>query len=299
MKRLIRLCFAILLAGWLLTPYAATQSTDPQPVGIIDHFDGKAADYLLKRKGEVEPISLFMPLFPNDMITIKKEQQTIQLVLQGEPQPITVLYKDSPFSVKPTGKVPSKLDHFWEFTKKFFSYWFTITQPKVQQPVHSKGQELSMPLLEKQSIFKPALLKAGKRVLSVGWINGKVPYQVQLATAQGEPLLTVNTENTFVELPEFHFETGKAYRITIKNADAPDWQKIIRGFKVVAQRPEYPDTLKSIRLPEKTRQTLQAAWLAKKHGKQWSYEAYQLVVSVENHAPAQELREALVWGKNR
>jgi hypothetical protein len=299
MKRLTKLCFATLLAGWLLTPYAATQSADPQPVGIIDNFDGKAADYLLERKGEVEPISLFKPLFPNDMITIKKKQQTIQLVLQGEPQPVSISYKDSPFSVNPTGKVPSKLDHFWESTKKFFSYWFIIIETNVPQSAHGKGKELSMPLLEKQSIFKPALLKAGKRALSVGWINGKAPYQVQLATAQGEPLLTVNTEDNFVKLPEFHFETGKAYRITIKNADAPDWQKIIRGFKVVAQRPEYPDIKSASLLSEKTRQTLQAAWLAEQHGKQWSYEAYQLAVGVENYATAQVLRNALVLGKNR
>ncbi|EDN67003.1 hypothetical protein BGP_3906 [Beggiatoa sp. PS] len=100
-------------------------------------------------------------------------------------------------------------------------------------------------------------------------------------------------------MPEFHFETDKAYRITIKNAVAPDWQKIIRGFKVVAQCPESPD-IKRAPLPEKTRQTLQAAWLAKQYGKQWSYEAYQLAVGVENYAPAQVLRrDALIWGKNR
>jgi hypothetical protein len=293
MKKLIKLCFALLLAGGPLIAYA-----DSQPVGIIDNFDGQATDYRLERQGKVEPISLFKPLFPNDIITIKKAQQTLQLVLQGEPQPISISRKDSPFSVKPTGKVPSKLNNLWESTKKFFNYWFFITETNVPQSAHGKGEELAMPLLEKQSIFKPALLKAGKRALSVGWINGKAPYQVQLATSQGEPLLTVNTEDNFVKLPEFYFETDKAYRITIKNAEAPDWQKIIRGFKVVAQRPESPD-IKRAPLPEKTRQTLQAAWLAKQHGKQWSYEAYQLVGNVKNYAPAQALQDALVLGKNR
>jgi hypothetical protein len=298
MKKLIKLCFAILLAGWLLTPYAATQSADPQPIGIIEHFDGKATDYLLERQGKVEPISLFKPLFPNDIITIKKKQQTLQVVLQGEPQPVSISHKDSPFSVKSTGKVPNKLKNLWESTKKFFNYWFFITETNVPQSVHGKGKELAMPLLEKQGIFKSALLKAGKRALSVEWINGKAPYQVQLTTSQEEPLLTVNTEDYFVKLPEFHFETGKAYRITIKNAEAPDLQKIIRGFKVEAQHPESPD-IKRAPLPEKTRQTLQAAWLAKQHGKQWSYEAYQLAVGVENYAPAQALQDALVLGKNR
>jgi hypothetical protein len=299
MKKLTKLCFATLLAGWLLTPFAATQSADQQPVGIIDNFDGKVTDYLLERKGEVEPISLFQPLFFNDIITIKKEQQTIQLVLQGEPQPINVSYKDSPFSINPTGRIPNKLDNSWESTKKFFKYWFTITETNIPQSAHGKGKELSMPLLEKQSIFKPALLKAGKRTLAVGWINGKPPYQVQLATSQGEPLFTIKTENTFVELPEFNFEVDTAYRVTIKNAEAPDWQKIIRGFKVVVKRPKYPAELKNLPLSETTRQILHAAWLVKQHGKQWYYEAYQLVVSVENHASAQVLQDALVLGKNR
>ena len=293
MKKL-KLCFGILLAGWLLTPYAAAQ-----PVGRIDHFDGKVTDYQLEQQGEEKPISLYMPLFPNDIITIKNKQHTIQLVLQGETQPVTVSYQNSPFSVKPTGKVPGKPDNLWQSTQKFFSYWFTITQPHVPQSVHGKGTELAMPVLEKQNIFKPARLKAGKRALSVGWIGGKAPYQVQLATAQGKTLLSVTAENTFVKLPEFHFETGKAYRITINNADAPDWQKIIRGFKVVAQCPEYPAELKNAHLPENTHRTLQATWLAKQHGNQWSYEAYQWIVNVKNYAQAQALQNALVLGMNR
>lgn len=295
MKKLIKPCLATLLATWLVTTYATT--TQP-PIGRIDDFDGTASDYLLKRQGEEQAIALFMPVFSDDIIIIKNKQHSLQLFLQGETQPVTVSYPESPFTVQATGKVPSRLDNFWESTKKFFSYWFTITQPNVPQPVHSKGTELSMPLLEKQSIFKPAILTAGKRALSVAWVGGKAPYQIQLATSQGKPLLTVETEKTSVTLPEFPLETGKAYRITIKNVDAPDWQKIIRGFQVVAHRPE-SDELTNIHLPEKTRQTLQAAWLAKQHGKQWSFEAYQLAVSIKNYAPALALQEALIWGRNR
>lgn len=296
MKKLIKPCLGTLLATWLLTTYATTTQS---PVGVIDQFDGTATDYLLKRQGKEQSIALFMPLLANDIIIIKNKRHTVQLILQGETQPVTVSYSDSPFTVQPTGKVPGKADNFWESTKKFFSYWFTITQPNVPKPVHSKGTELSMPLLEKQNIRKPALLTAGKRALSVAWLGGKAPFQVQLATSQKKVLFTVQTEKTSVTLPQFSFETDKAYRITIKNVEAPDWQRaMIRGFQVIAHRPE-SDELKNAHLPRRTRQTLQAAWLAKQHGKQWSFEAYQLAAGVKNYAPAQALQEALIWGRNR
>ncbi len=289
MKNRHKLYMGIIMAACSFNALAV----QPSQVGNIDDFDGTLTDYSIKRGSQTIAMQVYAPLYPSDSIQVSKNH-FVEIRECGKRHRIT--HQDSPYRVQSKScDVIGLADNIWLAIKDFAKYIVTIVPSGPSVDVHlpkSEGESPAMPILER-TFFKIPTLKAGKRVLSLQWFNGKAPYQVQITTADRGVLWETETTAQSVKTGEIDLKAGERYWLIVTAANHAQ-EPIELGFKAVARLPDYPARLQDQSLPENLRRTLQAGWLAEQDRIQWSFEAYQQVSDIaEHYGPARALREAL------
>jgi len=284
MKKRHQLYLCVIMAACSLNAY----STQSRQAGNIDDFDGELADYRIQRDRQFIPeVKVYTAIYPDDLIYVSKHH-FIEIRQCGKVHRIT--HKDSPFTVQQKCKEIGLIDNAWLSLKGFIQYLVTIVQePPVHSYTKSDKKPPVIPML-KGTFSSIPTLKAGKRALSISWFNGKLPYQVQITTAEKKLLWQTQTKAQSVKTEKIHLKANHFYWIIIKAANHTTEQE----FEAVAKLPDYPAPLQDNTSPENMRRTLQAAWLAEQDRIKWSFEAYQQVFDIaDNYGPARELRRAL------
>lgn len=289
------------LAALVFTSSAIAQ---PLVAGRIESFKGLASAYTLERNGKIKAVRVYAPVYQNDKITVKKPHHVLQLTLGGGHRQVKVTDKNSPYTVKDTGKVPNTWDNAWSWiTKLLTGYHEDKCDPKQMkcdpyEPVVRSQfyRRMSIPLLGKN----PTQMLAGKRRFYLRWYGGKPPYQVTIAH-NGQSLTTLPPVKTqWLETKPLSFQAGKNYQVTIQDKNG---KSVTKSFGVVAGI-KYPDGLQDASFSKKARQTVRATWLAsqnyekKKHKPGlWILEAYQQVSEIaDTHYPARILRDRFEKG---
>jgi len=289
MKNRHKLYMGIIMAACSFNAYA----TQPSQVGHIDDFDGTLTDYSIKRGTQTIAMPLYELLYFNDQIYVSKHH-SVEIRECGKRHRIT--HQDSPYRVQSKScDVIGLADNIWLAIKDFAKYIVTIVPSGPSVDVHSPKSEKqapTMPILEGTFYTIPSL-KAGKRVLSLQWFNGKAPFHVQITTVDKGVLWETETTAQSVKTGEIDLKAGESYWLIITAANYAN-QPLEFEFEAVAALPDYPARLQDQSLPENLRRTLQAGWLAEQDRIQWSFEAYQQVSDIaEYYGPARALREAL------
>jgi len=268
-------------------------------VGWIDDFEGEPNNYSLVRGEQPLPVEFFTPLQNGDKVKALHTQNRIILKF-GDKIQIEVTPENSPYIVEQVGQVPSKFDHLLTWVGEWITIWYREEKETEKQISSSiKGDADVPPYIKMLTVPKRPDQKMqvtiGTKPLYLGWAGGTPPYNVEIKREQ-------KTLVQLSELPTWRIHTLKClllqrgdYRVILSDAKQKPVEYI---FTVVANKPLYPPELQNANLPELTRLTLQAAWLASQDRGIWTFEAYQSVAPIaQYYRPARILRDTLEKGK--
>jgi hypothetical protein len=266
-------------------------------VGWIDDFEGEPNNYSLIRGEQPLPVEFFTPLQNGDKVKALHTQHRIILKF-GDETRIEVTQKNSPYIVKQVGQVPSKFDHLLTWVGEWLTIWYRKEKETAIQ-ISIKGDADVPPYIKMLTVPKYSEQKIqvtiGTKPLYLAWASGTPPYDVEIKRDQ-ETLVQLSG------LPTWRIHTLKClllqrgdYRVILSDAKHEPVEYI---FTVVANKPLYPPELQNANLPELTRLTLQAAWLASQDRGIWAFEAYQSVAPIaQYYQPARILRDTLEKGR--
>ena len=241
--------------------------------------------YSFMRDGKRLPIQ--STLLVGDQILVNKATPTIHLKL-GDNEVVKVNYENSPYTVKSTGRVSSISSNLWAWVKQVVTDWHDEELQTTVVTVNTKGvgddtpPNISAPntyLLKKRQSRN---LVAGTRALYLAWEGGKAPYELTIKSAGKALLILKGVQKKRIKTPDFSWMVGN-YDLQIKDVGNRTADYI---FTVVKSKPAYPKELLDTSVPEATRLTAQATWLAAQKKKKWVFEAYQQIAELAEHYPA-------------
>jgi len=282
---------------WLMPTYA-------NAVYIYD-LNGPPSAFLIKREGQkLHKIGPLKPLQVGDKITVRKpthdfehlpnKDNFITLALD-DGRLKTLTYADTqekPYSV-PTTVVdsPNLVDGIMNsFSISFNRLWKNHIQ--AIQLYTQDGNDKIIPLSMRLFKGNNAKLLAGNRALHLAWYDGKPPYQVRISSMADQTVIW----NQKTQTTEIHFEKQQIavgrYQVVVTDSQGA---KVTGEFTAVTEALPLSPEIEQSRLPELSKKTLQAAWLAKEGG--WHFEAYQQVTKITGYYPAQLVKLGLERGK--
>lgn len=250
--------------------------------------------YSIKRNGQNLPMQ--PRVLVSDQIVVDKENPMIKLNLNGEV--VEINQKNSPYTVKSTepvfwtewlNKIGLGMTELFKKQIQTFSNKFRFEDRGIDDDTPSAIPNLYTSLLKKRK-----RLVAGKRPLYLAWGGGKAPYELTIRGKKA-PVILGPFQNQRIKTPNLDLTVGD-YDLRICDA-RKECSKAYR-FTVVdkSELPGYPDELTDSDIPEASRLTAQAVWLAAQ--KKWAFEAYQQIVPLaESEPPARIVRDALEMGK--
>jgi hypothetical protein len=247
--------------------------------------------YSFMRDGKSLPIQ--PTLLVGDQIVVNKATPTIHLKL-GNNEVVKVNYENSPYTVKSKGNMSSTSSNLWAWLKQVVTDWHEEELQTTLASVNTRGigdtsPDISAPYTNLLKKYRYRNLVAGTRPLYLAWGGGKAPYELTIKSAAGKALLILKgVQKKRIKTPDFSWMVGN-YHLQIKDIDNRTADYI---FTVVKSKPAYPKEL--LEVPEATRLTAQAIWLAAQKKKKWVFEAYQQVAELaERYPAAQVVRHAL------
>jgi len=276
-------------------------------VGYVLTLSGPTEDFELLRNSRPIPIAVNKPLEKGDKIKVVKESHqkgttnydnSVTLLL-GMGELVTLTHKETQsksYRVENSQQVPSVLGNFIASLAKSFNGWQEHHVHLIS--VYTRGNQknrdpLRMPLLASSQ----NKLLAGKKTLSLSWLDGQPPYQVRV-TLQGskQSWHQSNLSESAVTLVNISLSSG-SYLTEISDATG---QSVKGTFQVVTDSPilqnEEVKAIQNKSLPENSRRTLLASWLAQHQD--WRLEAYQQVAEIaDQFYPALLVKEGLAGGK--
>jgi len=248
--------------------------------------------YSFKRDGKMLPIQ--PTLLVGDQIVVNNATPTIHLKLGDKKEVEEVNHKNSPYTVKSTGKVSSTSSNLWAWLKQVVTDWHeeelqTAVAIVNTKAVRDKPFKISAPNTHLLKKYRPRNLVAGTRPLYLAWKRGKAPYELTIKSAGKTLLILKGVQKKRIKTPALELTAGD-YRLQIKDAGNRTANYL---FTVVKSKPAYPKELLDASVSEATRLIAQATWLAAQKGKKWVFEAYQQVAALAEHYPARVVRNAL------
>ncbi|RKZ90809.1 MAG: hypothetical protein DRR19_08990 [Candidatus Parabeggiatoa sp. nov. 1] len=245
--------------------------------------------YSFKRDGKMLPIQ--PTLLVGDQIVVNNATPTIHLKL-GDNKVEEVNHKNSPYTVKSTGKVSSTSSNLWAWVKQVVTDWHEEELQTTVAIVNTRGvgdtsPDIPTPYID--LLEEPRELVAGTRTLHLAWKGGEKPYELILQQ-EGRPILSEAFQEQRITTPPLKLTPGEyQLRLSDKQQRTVDYT-----FTVVGSKPGYPSELLDSNIPKDTRLTAQALWLAAQEEGQWSFEAYQQLAKIaEHYPPARISRDAL------
>ncbi len=248
--------------------------------------------YSFMRFGKRLPIQ--PTLWVGDQIVVNKAMPTIALKL-GDNEVVKVNYENSPYTVTSKGKVSSTGGNLWAWFKQAVTDWHEEEIQTTVATVNTKGvgdasPEISAPYTHLLKKYRARNLEAGTRPLYLAWEGGEAPYTLTIKSAGKAVLILKGLQEKRIKTPELSLAEGN-YDLQIKDADNRKTNYI---FSVVKSKPAYPKALLETSVPESTRLTAQATWLAAQKKKKWVFEAYQQIAALaERYPAARVVRNAL------
>jgi hypothetical protein len=178
------------------------------------------------------------------------------------------------------------------FKRRWLNHIWNIGGEGIKGEIKKPLPQLKIPLLEGNDVQ----LETGNKVLYLGWNGGKPPYHIQVSHKRKLFFDEKGIEEETITLKKQNWIVGR-YQVMIRDSEN---NEVKQEFTVVNQIKVLSSTeatnIKQSRLPNKTtKPTFLATWLMKKN-KKWRFEAYQLVVPIdEEYYPAflvkQELKD--------
>jgi hypothetical protein len=241
--------------------------------------------YSFKRDGKVLPIQ--PTLLVGDQIVVNKATPTIHLKF-GDNEVVKVNYENSPYTVESKGKVSTSLGNLWAWVGQVVTDLFEEELQTTIATINTRGiggtsPDIPAPYtnLLKESSYRN--LVAGTRHLYLAWGGGKAPYELTIKSADKSLILDEKgIQEKRIKTQDFSLTEGN-YNLQIKDAENRTANYI---FTVVKSKPAYPKELLETSVPEATRLTAQAIWLAAQKKKKWVFEAYQQIAELAEHYPA-------------
>lgn len=247
--------------------------------------------YTIKRNGKSLPIP--PRLLVNDQIVADKTKPSLQLTL-GETV-IVVNHQNSPYTVIKAADQPSNPLLAWigqTITQLHTETFKSITDLLKRRGIDDTPSTMPAPYTNLLKKRKHRKLVAGTRPLYLAWKGGKAPYDLTIKRANQKLLEEKGLKEQRIKTPVLDLTVGD-YRLRI--CDAQKKCSVDYAFSVVESKPEYPRELKDSRIPEATRLTAQATWLAAQGRKKWFFEAYQQIAGLSEPS-ARIVRDALEQG---
>jgi hypothetical protein len=297
----MNMIFKNIVLTLLLGLSVTVNATSSAIVGWIDDFEGEPNNYSLIRGSQPLPVEFFTPLQNGDKVRALHAQHRIILKF-GDKTRVEVTQKNSPYTVKPIGNVPSKFDHLLTWVGEWITIWYR-KEKEVEKRISSsiKGDasnevppDIKLLTVPKRSDQKMQVT-SGRKPLYLAWAGGTPPYHLEIK----------RHKKTLVYLKGL--STWRIHTLKCLSLQHGDYRVILRDakqkpleytFTVVANKPPYPPELQNANLPELTRLTLQAAWLAAQERGIWAFEAYQSVAPIaQYYQPARILRDTLEKGE--
>lgn len=254
---------------------------------------------VLRKREKLEVIPM-MVLQEGDWLCIRqpknevlKDEQNYVILTFGSNQSDKVTFANSPYLVTKRGTTASIPKNVIADTKKSWTDMFTHFLAEVH--VLTRANEpvaLSIPLLTK---YGEQQLIAGERALHLVWQGGKAPYWVQVFQGKAKKAFLVKRSYAKrVQLEKRKLNVGH-YRVVVNDANG---QTIEGKFQVVENLPlplkQVEQAIKANIMPEPTKLTLFAAWLAQQKQGAWKFEAYQQTVGIaKKYQPALLIRKEL------
>jgi hypothetical protein len=294
-KNIIELRYEQKISAEPQTPH--TVGAQPFLVAEITSIACPIDAYSVKRNGQTLAIPPTVSV--GDQIVVDKDYPRIQLMLDGEK--VEVNQKNSPYTVKLTDQ------GFWPRLMGKIGGLITELRVKNLQAslnkfkintrgIDDKPSAIPAPYIDLLSGRKQKTLVAGTRPLYLAWKGGKASYKLSIQqVGKKAPILSKYFQEQRIKTPDLDLTVGD-YRLQI--CDAREKCSKDYRFTVVdkSELPDYPDELTDI--PEASRLTAQAVWLAAQKRNKWAFEAYQQIAPLaESEPPARLVRDALEMGK--
>jgi hypothetical protein len=297
----MNIMFKNIVLTLLLGLSVTVNATSSAVVGWIDDFEGEPNNYSLIRGSQPLPVEFFTPLQNGDKVRALHAQHRIILKF-GDKTRVEVTQKNSPHIVKAIGKVPSKFDHLLTWVGESITSWYR-KEKEVEERIstHTKGDAYSdvLPDIKLLTVPKRSDKKmqvtVGMKPLYLAWAGGTPPYNLEIKRHK-KTLVSLKGLSTrrIHSLKCLLLQRGD-YRVILRDAKQ---KQLAYTFTVVANKPPYPPELQNANLPDLTRLTLQAAWLAAQEKGIWAFEAYQSVAPIaQYYQPARILRDTLEKGE--
>jgi len=257
--------------------------------GWIDHFDGPLDAYTVIRNGKEHKISVFMPLYPNDQITVNDEY----MLRIGRPDGSHFVVKKhhQTITLAPIENETDVLDNLIEWASEWFGSNVLVSEEEQVVSLAIRGNNyypLRMPLAP----FGKSRLISGDRLFYLSWEGGTPPFQVDLASEKNGQIFVINSlDSRNISAVPVLLEEGR-YRLVVRDST----QELATNLEVVSAvvQPSGHNVLDRVVLPEEVESTLRAAWLASHESREWMLEAYQKVSPLaEFYRPAMLLRDQL------
>jgi hypothetical protein len=251
--------------------------------------------YVITRHGKRLPLKSLTELQKGEQIAIDPKKHLVRFQLINKQ--IVEVNRNKPFhKVKLAGKVPTVEGNLVNWVGQFLTRLHKKTHRKAVVTLSTRGggedkSEISVMYITLPEYRKQVMqLSIGTRPLHFSWEGGKSPYRLIIKYNNNEFVTLTDIQNQRVKTQALSLKKGK-YQLTISDAQQ---QTAKYTFIVGDAQLSYPQIVTISELPESTRLTLQATWLAAQEKGKWAFEAYQQIAGIaENYLPARLLRDAL------
>lgn len=270
-------CFiSLVLIGFAGKSQAASCPLGENEVGLVYEFSGSASHYSMKREDVTCTVSPVMSVHEGDQFSVLSEDGQLKIAFANRTK--RVLSGKTTFTVTAKETVEQG---FWRKVIVFLQGQLLRSRALRSKPRPNRSDadlRISIPGV----LDGRARVAMGSRNFAVSWNGGAYPYSVKLHRCESSaPIL----QETGIKAYQLVILTRKVDlvigRYCIRVTDSLD-AVALGEFRVVNDQsvPKPNSKILPHWLPDYTKILLNAGWLIKEHGPNWSYEAYLQLSSI-------------------